>query len=97
MLKKGYIVRPFPNGVRITIGTEQENEELKSIVQKSSQTNNRKIGSEKMSGKKRVLLIGVGLIGGSVALAIKKEHDVDIIGYDIKLENCQAGNEVKYY
>ena len=42
-----------------------------------------------MSEKRRVLLIGVGLIGGSVALSIKKEHDVDIIGFDIKLENCQ--------
>ncbi|HEY4554177.1 MAG TPA: prephenate dehydrogenase [Bacillaceae bacterium] len=40
-----------------------------------------------MRGKKRVLLIGVGLIGGSVALAIKKEHDVWISGYDIKPDN----------
>lgn len=32
---------------------------------------------------KKVVLIGTGLIGGSLALAIKKEHDVTIIGYDI--------------
>ncbi|MCM3109320.1 prephenate dehydrogenase [Lederbergia lenta] len=38
--------------------------------------------------RKHVLLIGVGLIGGSVALAIKKEHDAFIIGCDIKRDNC---------
>ncbi len=33
--------------------------------------------------KKRVFVIGLGLIGGSIALAIKREHDVDIVGFDI--------------
>ncbi|MEK3886076.1 histidinol-phosphate transaminase [Bacillus sp. FSL K6-3431] len=28
LLEKGFIIRPFPEGVRITIGTEQENKEL---------------------------------------------------------------------
>ncbi|VEF48016.1 prephenate dehydrogenase [Bacillus freudenreichii] len=39
---------------------------------------------------RRVLIIGVGLIGGSIALAIKKEHpDAYIIGYDLNEENCR--------
>lgn len=33
--------------------------------------------------KKEVLVIGLGLIGGSIALGIRKEHDVHIIGFDI--------------
>lgn len=41
-----------------------------------------------MKRKKRVLLIGTGLIGCSVALAIKKEHDTNIIGFDSKTEHC---------
>lgn len=33
---------------------------------------------------KRVLIIGLGLIGGSIALAIKKKHnDATIVGYDV--------------
>lgn len=40
--------------------------------------------------EKRVLLIGVGLIGGSVALSIKKEHEeVTIIGFDVKRDHCK--------
>ncbi|MBY6035851.1 prephenate dehydrogenase [Fictibacillus nanhaiensis] len=39
---------------------------------------------------KHVLLIGVGLIGGSIALTIKKEHEAVIIGYDIKASNCDT-------
>ena len=38
-----------------------------------------------MSGS-RVLVIGLGLIGGSIALAIKRKHHATIVGYDI-LEN----------
>ncbi|UOY94569.1 prephenate dehydrogenase [Ectobacillus sp. JY-23] len=34
--------------------------------------------------QKRVLVIGMGLIGGSIALAIKKIHDVKVIGFDIR-------------
>lgn len=41
-----------------------------------------------MNGRRKVLLIGVGLIGGSVALAIKKEHNAIITGYDVNIENC---------
>ncbi|MDG5787587.1 prephenate dehydrogenase [Evansella sp. AB-P1] len=37
--------------------------------------------------RKRVLLIGLGLIGGSLALTIKKEHpDCEIIGFDVDKE-----------
>lgn len=32
---------------------------------------------------RNVLLIGVGLIGGSIALSIKNEHDATIYGYDV--------------
>ncbi|MBS4176615.1 prephenate dehydrogenase [Lederbergia citrea] len=48
-----------------------------------------------MSNKERVLLIGIGLIGGSVALAIKKEHNAIIIGYDVKLDNCQLAKKLQ--
>ncbi|MBS4222154.1 histidinol-phosphate transaminase [Lederbergia citrea] len=34
LLEKGWIVRAFPNGVRITIGTEQENDELIKLLEK---------------------------------------------------------------
>lgn len=47
-----------------------------------------------MNDKKRVLLIGVGLIGGSVALAIKKEHDAFITGYDINMDNCKLAQKM---
>ncbi|MFC7391576.1 prephenate dehydrogenase [Scopulibacillus cellulosilyticus] len=37
--------------------------------------------------KKKVFIIGLGLIGGSVAQAIRKAHDVQIIGYDSRVES----------
>lgn len=39
--------------------------------------------------KKRILLIGLGLIGGSIGLAIKREKDVTIVGYDIQVERLK--------
>jgi prephenate dehydrogenase len=39
--------------------------------------------------KKRVLLIGLGLIGGSIGLAIKRTNDVTVIGYDIGEEQLK--------
>ncbi|MCJ7839502.1 prephenate dehydrogenase [Lederbergia sp. NSJ-179] len=47
-----------------------------------------------MEGRKIVLLIGVGLIGGSVALAIKKEHDACVIGYDVSSNNCKLAQKL---
>lgn len=45
--------------------------------------------------KRRVLLIGVGLIGGSLALAIKKEHDAVIVGYDLNPDQCMLAKKLK--
>ena len=36
LLEKGWIVRAFPNGVRITMGTEQENEGLMELLKEMS-------------------------------------------------------------
>lgn len=44
--------------------------------------------------RKQVVLIGTGLIGGSLALAIKKEHDVTITGYDIFQEQVERAKEL---
>lgn len=45
-------------------------------------------GGDKMNG--RVFVIGLGLIGGSLALCIKKEHPESIIyGYDISQDNLK--------
>src|SRR5699024_3772383 len=44
--------------------------------------------------KKRVLLIGVGLIGGSVALALKNEHDIHLSGYDVCPENVRLAKKM---
>ncbi|WLD93411.1 prephenate dehydrogenase [Alkalihalobacillus sp. AL-G] len=45
--------------------------------------------------KRRVLLIGVGLIGGSLALAIKKEHDAVLIGYDLNPDHCMLAKRLE--
>ena len=37
-----------------------------------------------MATDRHVLIIGMGLIGGSIALAIKKKHETTVVGYDIK-------------
>ncbi|GIN21095.1 MAG TPA: histidinol-phosphate transaminase [Bacillus bacterium] len=34
LLERGYTVRPFPNGIRITVGTKEENSELFDIIEK---------------------------------------------------------------
>jgi prephenate dehydrogenase len=44
--------------------------------------------------QKRVLIIGTGLIGGSIALAIKKEHQVKIVGFDIHTAQAQRACEL---
>ncbi|KJL02653.1 MULTISPECIES: prephenate dehydrogenase [Priestia] len=44
--------------------------------------------------KTRVLLIGVGLIGGSVALAMKKHRHVTVVGADINTNEVQVANQL---
>ncbi|MFD1707196.1 histidinol-phosphate transaminase [Siminovitchia sediminis] len=34
LLERGYTVRPFPNGIRVTVGTEEQNKELFNILEK---------------------------------------------------------------
>ncbi|UZJ76943.1 prephenate dehydrogenase [Fictibacillus sp. KU28468] len=43
---------------------------------------------------KRVLLIGLGLIGGSIAMAIKKEHSCTIIGHDISADHANLAKRL---
>jgi prephenate dehydrogenase len=46
--------------------------------------------------KGNVVIIGLGLIGGSIALAIKKEHpEAWIIGYDVKEEEMELARSLK--
>ncbi|KMK76429.1 prephenate dehydrogenase [Alkalihalobacillus pseudalcaliphilus] len=45
--------------------------------------------------KNQVFIIGLGLIGGSIALAIKKEHDCQVIGYDIATEQVKVARALK--
>ncbi|MFE4121059.1 prephenate dehydrogenase [Priestia sp. YIM B13486] len=44
--------------------------------------------------KTRVLLIGVGLIGGSLALAMKKHRHVTVVGADINTNGVQVANQL---
>ncbi|ADC51147.1 prephenate dehydrogenase [Alkalihalophilus pseudofirmus OF4] len=45
--------------------------------------------------KRTAFIIGLGLIGGSIALAIRKEHDVRILGYDIHEEQLKMAQSLK--
>lgn len=45
--------------------------------------------------KRKVFVIGIGLIGGSIALAIRNEHDVDILGYDIDEQQIKLALTLK--
>ncbi|KGA99133.1 prephenate dehydrogenase [Alkalihalobacillus alcalophilus ATCC 27647 = CGMCC 1.3604] len=45
--------------------------------------------------KKNVFIIGLGLIGGSIALAIKKEHNCTIYGFDIQAEQLKIAKSLK--
>ncbi|MGG3267833.1 prephenate dehydrogenase [Priestia aryabhattai] len=44
--------------------------------------------------KTRVLVIGVGLIGGSLALAMKKHRHVTVVGADINTNEVQVANQL---
>ncbi|MFZ3588666.1 prephenate dehydrogenase [Bacillus sp. DJP31] len=43
---------------------------------------------------KRVLIIGLGLIGGSIGLAIKRTKDVKIVGYDIGTDQAKLAHSL---
>ncbi|WP_017728020.1 prephenate dehydrogenase [Halalkalibacterium ligniniphilum] len=43
---------------------------------------------------RKVFIIGLGLIGGSIALAIRKEHDVTISGYDINEQQLKMARSL---
>ncbi|MFC0470278.1 prephenate dehydrogenase [Halalkalibacter kiskunsagensis] len=45
--------------------------------------------------KRTVFIVGLGLIGGSIALAIKKEHNVHIRGFDISDEQLKMALSLK--
>ncbi|MFA9556158.1 prephenate dehydrogenase [Evansella sp. AB-rgal1] len=47
--------------------------------------------------RKQVLLIGLGLIGGSLALSIKKEHpECDIVGFDVDKEAVKLALSLQF-
>ncbi|NEU31143.1 prephenate dehydrogenase [bacterium LRH843] len=45
--------------------------------------------------KRTVLIVGLGLIGGSIALSIRNEHDVHIRGFDISEEQLKMALSLK--
>lgn len=45
--------------------------------------------------KRTVFIIGLGLIGGSIALAIRREHDVHIRGFDISEKQVKMALSLK--
>ncbi|WP_227936200.1 prephenate dehydrogenase [Alkalihalobacillus deserti] len=45
--------------------------------------------------KRTVFIVGLGLIGGSIALSIRREHDVHIRGFDISKEQLKVALSLK--
>ncbi len=45
--------------------------------------------------KRTAFIIGLGLIGGSIALAIRAEHDVTVLGYDISQQQQKMALSLK--
>ncbi|ARK30320.1 prephenate dehydrogenase [Halalkalibacter krulwichiae] len=45
--------------------------------------------------ERTVFIVGLGLIGGSIALAIRKEHNVNICGFDISEEQLKMALSLK--
>ncbi len=43
---------------------------------------------------KKILIIGLGLIGGSIALAIKRKHRVSIFGYDVNHDQAKLAKSL---
>lgn len=44
--------------------------------------------------RRRVLIIGLGLIGGSIALAINRKHEATIVGYDVNEEQAKLAKSL---
>lgn len=45
--------------------------------------------------KKQIFIAGLGLIGGSIALGVKKDHpEYELLGYDFYESNCQKALEI---
>ena len=62
--------------IRVTIGTEEQNSEFFEAFDTLLQSE----GSASM--KPNVAIIGLGLIGGSLGLALKRNPDLQVTGYD---------------
>ncbi|MFC0559892.1 prephenate dehydrogenase [Halalkalibacter alkalisediminis] len=45
--------------------------------------------------KRTVFIVGLGLIGGSIALSIRREHDVHIRGFDISEEQLKVASSLQ--
>ncbi|WP_102345782.1 prephenate dehydrogenase [Bacillus sp. Marseille-P3661] len=45
--------------------------------------------------KKKVFVVGLGLIGGSIALAIKRTQDVEVLGYDVNEERLRLAKTLQ--
>lgn len=45
--------------------------------------------------KRKVFVIGIGLIGGSIALSIRQEHNAEILGYDINENQIKMALSLK--
>ena len=89
LLKRGVIVRPvanygLPEWLRITVGLPAENERLLRALADSARRRRVKLA-----------LIGVGLIGGSFAIALRAARQVDVItGFDSRPEALQRAFEL---
>lgn len=78
LLKQGVIVRPvagygMPEWLRVTIGTEQENQRFLEALENTLLAGE-VMGSERYGSPEfgKVVVFGVGLIGGSFALGLKR-------------------------
>ena len=68
LLQQGIIVRSgealgFPTFIRITVGTAEQNQKIIEAISTCA----RKIMTQ-------IAIIGIGLIGGSIALSLKKQY-----------------------
>ena len=74
LLHKGVIVRGghalgFPTSLRVTVGSKEENEKFIRALE------------EVLADAMKIAIIGVGLIGGSLALCFKGKPNLHVVGY----------------